>query len=141
MSERTLAIIKPDVVSKGKIGAVITMIEESGLQIDQMTVTWLYSHIWEKFYAEHVGKSFFDGLIEFMDSGPSVALVLRGENAIQRLRDLNGATNPAKAADGTIRRRFGTPDGGPRNAMHGSDSPESFERELELLFPQMYYGN
>jgi nucleoside-diphosphate kinase len=87
---------------------------------------------WQEFYAEHASKPFFDGLIEAMTSGISIALVLEGENAVATVRRLNGATKPSKAAPGTIRKLYGT--AGPRNAVHGSDSAESARREIRFFF-------
>jgi nucleoside-diphosphate kinase len=123
MSERTLAIIKPDVVSMRKIGAVISMYEEeAGLKIVDMKVVTPVKSKWQDFYAEHASKPFFHDLLDAMTSGISIALVLEGENAVATVRRLNGATKPSEAAPGTIRKLYGT--AGPRNAVHGSDSAE-----------------
>lgn len=133
MSERTLAIIKPDVVSMRKIGAVISLYEEeAGLKIVDMKVISPTKQTWEAFYAEHAIKPFFDGLIEAMTSGISIALVLEGHNAVATVRGINGATRPSEAAPGTIRKLYGT--AGPRNAVHGSDSATSAQREIRFFF-------
>ena len=132
MMERTLSIIKPDAVGKSVIGQIITRFEEAGLNILGMKMVHLSKTQAKEFYAEHEGRSYFDGLTEFMTIGPSVVMVLEGEDVIKRSRALMGATNSPEAADGTIRRDFGTD--GRRNAVHGSDSPETAVREISYFF-------
>ncbi|MFZ4514283.1 MAG: nucleoside-diphosphate kinase, partial [Geothrix sp.] len=121
--ERTFAIVKPDAVQAGHTGEIIAAIEASGLRVVGLKLTRLTPALCQGFYHEHVGKGFYAELEAFMCEGPVVLLVLEGEGAILRWRDLMGATNPAQAADGTLRQRFGTHIG--RNATHGSDKPES----------------
>lgn len=129
----TLAIIKPDAVKAGHIGEIITMIEKNGFHIEAMGLAQLDHDTAEEFYAEHKGKPFFNGLVEFMSAGPIVVIALGKENAVQDWRNLMGATDPKKAAPGTIRALYGKSleEG---NAVHGSDSDEAAERELALFF-------
>jgi len=130
--ERTFAIVKPDAVKDGHVGEILTTIEQSGLKVVGMKLTRLTSALCQGFYHEHVGKGFYADLETFMTEGPVVIMVLEGENAILAWRDLMGATNPAKAADGTLRKRFGANIG--RNATHGSDKPESAKFEVGYFF-------
>jgi nucleoside-diphosphate kinase len=132
MKERTLSIIKPDGVEKGVVGRVITRFEQAGFKIVGMKMVRLSKAQAESFYEEHRGRPYFDGLNAFMVSGPSVVMVLEGEDAIQRNRALMGATNSSDAGEGTIRREFGTD--GRRNVVHGSDSPETAAREIDYFF-------
>lgn len=132
MKERTLSIIKPDGVQKGVIGRVITRLEEAGFKILAMKMVRMSKTQAEEFYAEHEGRPYFEGLTEFMASGPWAVIVLEGEDVIKRYRLLMGATNSSEAAEGTIRREFGTD--GRRNAVHGSDSPETAAREISYFF-------
>ena len=130
--ERTLGIIKPDAVSSGLIGEVIRIIERENLRIVAMKMIQLTGKKAEGFYYVHQGKPFFPTLIDFMTSGPVVPMVIEGENAISRWRTLMGATNPANADKGTIRREFaGSVE---KNAVHGSDSPESADFEIYYFF-------
>jgi nucleoside-diphosphate kinase len=131
--ERTLGIIKPDAVEQRKIGAILSMIEESGLDIIALRMMALSRPQAEAFYAVHRERPFFGELVEFMSRGPVVALVLEGDDAIQRWRKLMGATDPAKADEGTIRKRVGTNVG--ENAVHGSDAPETARVEVGFFFP------
>lgn len=133
--ERTLSIVKPDAIGAGHLGEIIAAYEAAGLRVVAGLVVRLTPELAEGFYAEHKGKSFFDGLIEFMTSGVCTPIVLEGEDAIERVRAINGATNPAEAASGTIRARFGTQV--TRNAVHGSDSAASAAREVGYFFPQL----
>jgi len=126
--ERTFAIVKPDAVKDGHIGEILTTIEQSGLKVVGLKQTRLTPALCQGFYHEHVGKGFYADLETFMTEGPVVLMVLEGENAILRWRDLMGATNPASAAEGTLRKRFGANIG--RNATHGSDKPESAKFEV-----------
>ena len=132
MSEKTLSIIKPDAVVKNVVGQVIARFEEAGFKILAMKMVYFTKAQAEEFYVEHEGRSYFEGLTEFMSSGPSVVLALEREDAIKRFRELMGATNSPDAAEGTIRREFGTD--GRRNAVHGSDSPETAAREISYFF-------
>ncbi|MBP1771156.1 MAG: Nucleoside diphosphate kinase [Holophagaceae bacterium] len=130
--ERTFAIVKPDAVKDGHLGEILTAIEQSGLKVVGLKLTRLTPAICKGFYHEHVGKGFYPELEAFMTEGPVAIMVLEGENAILRWRDLMGATNPANAAEGTLRKRFGASIG--RNATHGSDKPESAQFEVSYFF-------
>ncbi|ABD80692.1 nucleoside-diphosphate kinase [Saccharophagus degradans] len=130
--ERTLSIVKPDAVEKNIIGKVISRFEKAGLKIVAAKMMHLTEEKARGFYAEHEGRPFFAGLVEFMTSGPVVVQVLEGENAIALNRELMGATNPAEAAEGTLRKDFADSVG--RNAVYGSDSPASAEREINYFF-------
>ena len=130
--ERTFAIIKPNAVQDGHVGEILGEIERSGLKIRAMRLVRLTPELCRGFYHEHVGKAFYAGLEAFMTESPVVILCLEGEGAIQRWRDLMGATDPAKAAEGTLRRRFGSSIG--RNATHGSDAPASAAFEVGFFF-------
>ena len=130
--ERTFAIVKPDATQAGHTGEVLTAIEQAGLKVVGLKLTRLTPAICQGFYHEHVGKGFYPELEAFMTEGPVVLMVLEGENAILCWRDLMGATDPAKAAEGTLRKRFGTHIG--RNATHGSDKPESAAFEVRYFF-------
>lgn len=129
---RTFAIIKPDAVAAGNAGAILSMIEKSGFKVKGMRLQHLTLKEAEGFYAVHKGKGFFDELVAFMTEAPVVLLALEKENAVQSWRDLMGATNPDKAADGTVRKLYGTNIG--RNASHGSDSDENATIELAWFF-------
>jgi nucleoside-diphosphate kinase len=130
--EQTLAIIKPDAVKKRIIGKIIAVIEEDGFRITGMKMIRLNKEGAQAFYAVHKGKSFFDTLTEFMSSGEIVAMVLEGENAISRWRQIMGDTDPAKAKAGTLRRIYGFSI--ERNAVHGSDSQQTADWETHHLF-------
>jgi len=132
--EQTLSIIKPNAVKQGHIGEIITMLEQNDLQIKQMYMLKLSKEKATEFYAEHVGKGFFDELMGFMTSGEIVVLMLEGEDAILRYRNLMGATNPNNAEEGTIRAKFGSKEDLSQNAVHGSDCVASAKRELALFF-------
>jgi nucleoside-diphosphate kinase len=129
---KTFAIIKPDAVAAGNAGAIITMIEKAGFKIKGMRLQHLTLKEAEGFYAVHKGKGFFDELVAFMTEAPVVLLALEKENAVQSWRDLMGATNPDKAAEGTVRKLYGASIG--RNASHGSDSDENAAIELSWFF-------
>jgi nucleoside-diphosphate kinase len=133
--ERTLSIIKPEVVRKNKIGAIISMIEEAGLKIIAMKMIHLSKEKAKIFYGVHKDREFFPSLIEYITSGPIVAMVIEGEDAIERLRKLMGSTDPQKAEPNTIRRIFGT--NIQNNAIHGSDSKKTAEFEISSLFPEL----
>ena len=130
--ERTLSIIKPDAVAKNVVGQIIARFENAGLQVVAAKMIHLSQEQAEGFYAEHKERPFFGDLVAFMTSGPVVVQVLEGENAILANRDLMGATNPQEAAEGTIRRDFAQSIDA--NAVHGSDSPASAEREIAYFF-------
>ncbi len=130
--ERTLSIIKPDATKRNLTGEINTVIEKSGLKIiAQKRVRWTRQQA-EKFYAEHKGKPFYKGLVDFMTSGPIVVQVLEGDSAIGTYRETMGATDPEAAKRGTIRKRFALSKA--QNSVHGSDSPASAEREIKLNF-------
>ena len=132
--ERTLSIIKPDAVAKNVIGEIYARFEKSGLRIVAARMAHLSRKDAEGFYAVHKARPFFKDLVEFMISGPVVLQVLEGENAIQKNRDLMGATDPRKAAKGTIRADFAQSIDA--NAVHGSDAPETAATEIAYFFPQ-----
>ncbi|MYD44537.1 MAG: nucleoside-diphosphate kinase [Gammaproteobacteria bacterium] len=137
-TERTLSIVKPDAVAKNVIGEIYARFEGAGLKIVALKMLRLTRAQAEGFYVEHVGKSFFDPLMDYMTSGPICVQVLEGENAVQKNRDLMGATNPQEAAPGTIRADYAaTVDA---NAVHGSDSTASAAREIAYFFaPDQLY--
>ena len=130
--ERTLSIIKPDAVAKNVIGEIYARFEKAGLQIVASKMLQLNAESAGGFYAEHEGKGFYADLIEFMTSGPVMVQVLEGENAVALNRELMGATNPAEAAAGTIRADYANSIDA--NAVHGSDSTTSAEREVSYFF-------
>jgi nucleoside-diphosphate kinase len=131
-SERTLCIVKPDAVAAGRLGPVLEQIEASGLRIVAMRRVRLSVPEAEGFYAVHRERPFFADLVRFMSSGPIVVCALEADDAINRYRKLMGATDPAKADPGTLRRRFGT--NIERNAVHGSDGPETARSEVAYFF-------
>jgi len=135
MSERTLVIIKPDAVQKKIIGELIRRYEQAGYTIRAMQMIHLSQEQAETFYAVHKGKEFYEPLIKFMIEAPCIPMVLEGEGVIQGVRDLNGATDPKDAAEGTIRKDFA--ENGRRNAVHASDSPETAEKEIAFFFSKM----
>ena len=132
MKERTFCIIKPDAVLDRLEGKIIDAILEGGLDIVQMRLVWLDRGAAERFYEAHRGKPFWEDLMTLMTSGPIIAIVLEGEDAVARLRRLAGATNPREAARGTLRRRFGTST--TRNAVHAADSLGSAAVEASQFF-------
>lgn len=131
--ERTLSIIKPDAVSKQLIGIILARFEAAGLKVVELKMRRLTRSHAEGFYAEHKERSFFPHLIDFMTSGPVTVQVLAGENAIERNRQLMGATDPRQAEPGTIRADFA--DNIDANAVHGSDSSAAAKREIDYFFP------
>jgi nucleoside-diphosphate kinase len=135
MSQRTLILIKPDGVQRNVIGEVISRIESKGLKLVALELRTIDADTAHAHYAEHAEKSFFGELVEFITSGPLVALVAEGERAIEAFRALAGATDPVKAAPGTIRGDFALQVA--QNIVHGSDSPESAEREIKIFFPEL----
>ena len=130
--ERTLAIIKPDSVARGIAGEILSTIEQAGFRVRGLRMLQLDRQQAEGFYAVHRGKPFFPDLVEFMTEGPIVVLALEREDAIRKWREAMGATNPAHAAEGTIRKRFGASI--QRNCVHGSDAPETAHFELGYFF-------
>lgn len=135
MSQRTLVLIKPDGVRRGLVGEIVGRIErKAGWKITAMELRTLDRVILEQHYAEHVGKAFYGPLLEFMTSGPAVALIVEGERVIEGMRALAGATDPIAAAPGSIRGDFGTVVR--ENLVHASDSEGSAEREVKIFFPQ-----
>lgn len=132
MSDITFTMIKPDAVQGGHIGAILSKITEAGFKIKALKLTQLTVDDAKKFYAIHSERPFFGELVEFMSSGPIVAAVLEKENAVEDFRKLIGATNPAEAAEGTIRKRFARSVG--ENAVHGSDSDENALIEAQFHF-------
>ena len=133
--ERTLSIIKPDAVRKNVIGQIISRIEKAGLRVIAARMTQLSRKEAEGFYAVHRERPFFRDLVEFMISGPVLVQVLEGENAIALNRELMGATDPKKAAKGTIRADFA--DSIDANAVHGSDGPDTARKEIAFFFPRL----
>jgi len=131
--ERTLSIIKPDAVAKNVIGQIAARFEQAGLAIVAARMMWLSRQQAEGFYAVHRERPFYRDLVEFMTSGPVMIQVLEGENAVQKNRDLMGATDPRKAARGTIRADFAQSIDA--NAVHGSDSPQNAATEIAYFFP------
>jgi nucleoside-diphosphate kinase len=130
--ERTLSIIKPDATKRNLTGAINAVIEEAGLRIIAQKRIWLSEGQAEGFYAVHKERPFFRDLVNFMISGPVVVQVLEADNAVAKYRDVMGATNPANAADGTIRKRFA--ESIEANSVHGSDSAENAAREIDFFF-------
>ncbi len=130
--ERTLSIVKPDGVEKGLIGEVISRFEKEGLKIRALKMVWLTKEEAEGFYAVHRDKPFFSSLTDFMSSGPIVPMVIEGEDAIKKVRELMGATDPSNAEEGTIRRDFAS--SVERNIVHGSDAPETAAFEVSYFF-------
>lgn len=135
--ERTLTIIKPDAVAAHHTGEIISAIEQAGFRVLAMKMVRLSAEQAEGFYHVHKGKFFFDDLVKFMTEGPIIPMALERENAIAELRKLMGETNPEKAAQGTIRKRFGSSI--ERNAIHGSDAPDTAAFELGFFFARMEF--
>ena len=131
--EKTFAIAKPDAVEKNHIGGIIGLIEKNGLRVKAMRMMHMTRPIAEGFYAVHRERPFFGELVDFMTRGPCVVMVLEGEGAIGKWREIMGATDPKKAADGTVRKLFGANVG--ENASHGSDGPDTAKFEIGWFFP------
>ncbi len=136
--ERTFAIIKPDACSRHNAGKILAKIEENGFQVIAMKKIWMTRKQAEGFYAVHRGKPFFNSLTDFMSSGPCVVMVLEKENAIAAWRKLMGATDPANAATGTIRKEFAR--SVEANAAHGSDAPETAAYEIAYFFSALEFA-
>ena len=136
-TEKTLILVKPDGVARGLVGEVISRIEAKGYAIDSLRMLQADRVLLEKHYAEHVGKPFYEPLVEFMMSGPIVAIVASGNRVIEGFRSLAGVTDPTVAAPGTIRGDLARDQGTKvvQNIVHGSDSPESAAREIQIFFP------
>ena len=132
-AEQTLILVKPDAVRRALIGEVISRIERKGFTIERLELKTLDRETAEQHYGEHADKPFFGELVEFITGGPLVAMKVTGENAIDGMRQIMGVTNPIEASPGSIRGDFATIIG--ENLVHGSDSPESAQRELALFFP------
>jgi nucleoside-diphosphate kinase len=135
--EKTLILVKPDGVARGLVGEVISRIETKGYAIDSLRMLQADRALLEKHYAEHIGKPFYEPLVEFMMSGPIVAIVASGNRVIEGFRSLAGVTDPTVAAPGTIRGDLARDQGTKvvQNIVHGSDSPESAAREIQIFFP------
>jgi nucleoside-diphosphate kinase len=132
--EQTLAIIKPDAVSRGLIGKILARVEEQGFRVRALRMVQLSKQTAQAFYQVHAERPFYENLTTYMSSGPVVPMLLERENAIQSLRDLMGATNPQQAAPGTIRRDYG--ENIERNAIHGSDASATASVEIAFFFSQ-----
>src|SRR5215831_3409443 len=130
--ERTFSIIKPDAVAAGHTGAILALLQQSGFKILGMRMTRLSEPQAQAFYAVHSARPFFNGLVKFMTEGPIIVMALEREDAVKQLREVMGATNPANAAEGTIRKLYA--ESIERNAIHGSDAPETAEQELRFFF-------
>ncbi len=135
MSQRTLVLLKPDAVRRGLVGTILSRYEAKGLSIVAMEHRAIDTALSDQHYAEHVGRDFYPGLRDFVTSGPLVAVVLEGDEAVDIVRALNGATDGRKAAPGTIRGDLSLSN--QQNLVHGSDSPESAEREIGIWFPAL----
>jgi nucleoside-diphosphate kinase len=133
--ERTLVLAKPDAVARGLVGEIVGRLERKGLTLVAMELRTLDRSTAEQHYAEHDGKPFFADLVDFITSGPLVALVAEGPRAVEAVRGLMGVTDPVKSAPGSIRGDFALEIG--ENLVHGSDSPESAAREVKLFFPDL----
>ncbi len=134
--EQTLILVKPDGVQRGLVGEVVRRIERKGFVLRALELRTLAREDAEEHYAEHTDKPFFGELVDFITSGPLVAMCVEGESAIPGMRQIMGATNPLEAAPGSIRGEFATEIG--QNIVHGSDSPESAKRELGIFFPGQF---
>jgi nucleoside-diphosphate kinase len=137
--DRTLILVKPDAFARGLTGEIIARFERKGLRIAALKHMTVDEDLAKRHYAEHDGKPFFGELVEFITSGPLVAMVLEGEQAVAAARQVIGATNPIEAAPGSIRGDFAIAVG--QNMVHGSDSPESADREAALFFPELFQGS
>lgn len=133
--EKTLVLVKPDGVKKHICGEVISRFERKGLEVEAIKMIQVPEELAKKHYAEHEGKGFFKDLITFITSGPVLAMVIKGENAVAAVRQINGATDPLKAVPGSIRGDFATSID--ENVVHASDAPETAEREIGLWFPEL----
>ncbi len=132
MPQKTFSIIKPDAVASGKAGKILALLEENGFRIVAARMVRLSQRQAEGFYAVHRERPFFGSLVKFMTEGPVIVMALEREDAVKKLREVMGATNPANAAEGTIRKLYA--ESIERNAIHGSDAPETAEQELKYFF-------
>lgn len=130
--EKSLVLIKPDAVQRGLAGEIISRLEKKGLKIVAMKMLRMDGALAQRHYAVHTGKAFFNDLVDFITSGPVIAIVFQGKNAVEVIRQVMGATDPAKASSGTIRGDFGIDIG--HNLMHGSDSLDNASGEIDLFF-------
>src|ERR1700728_455975 len=130
--QKTFSIIKPDAVAGGKAGKVLSLLEDNGFRIVALRMTKLSRSQAEGFYAVHRERPFYASLVKFMTEGPVIVMALEREDAVKKLREVMGATNPANAAEGTVRKRFATDI--ERNCIHGSDAPETAAEELKFFF-------
>ena len=135
MTQRTLVLLKPDAVRRGLIGNILARFEAKGLTIVEMEQRRITTELADQHYAEHVDRDFYPPLRAFVTSGPLIAAVLEGDEAVEVVRAINGATDGRKAAPGTIRGDFSLSNR--ENLVHGSDSPESAEREIKIWFPDL----
>lgn len=133
--ERSLVLIKPDAVEKNLIGRIIDSYEEADLKVVALKMGKVTKEVAGKHYKEHQGKTFYDELIKYITRGPLCALIIEGENAIKKVRGINGATDPSKAEDGTIRKLYA--ESKTENCVHASDSIESANREISIWFPEV----
>lgn len=133
--ERTFSIIKPDAVKSGKAGLVLAKLEEHGFRVLGLRMVHLSKETAERFYGVHKERPFFGSLVTFMSEGPAIVMALEREDAVKKLREVMGATNPANAAEGTVRKLYA--DSIERNAIHGSDAPETAKEELAFFFAGM----
>lgn len=133
--ERTLILVKPDAFTRGLTGEIIARFERKGLRLAALRQMQMDTGLAERHYAEHEGKPFYGELVEFITSGPLVAMVLEGGRAVEAARQVIGATDPVQAAPGSIRGDYATEVG--QNMVHGSDAPESAAREVALFFPEL----
>jgi nucleoside-diphosphate kinase len=131
--ERTLILVKPDAFARNLTGEIVARFERKGLRLAALQLMTMTRELAAQHYAEHEGKGFYDELVDFITSGPLVAMVLEGESAIRAARQVIGATNPLEATTGSIRGDYATSVG--QNMVHGSDAPESAQREVGLFFP------
>ena len=131
-AQKTFSIIKPDAVSSGKAGRILSLLEDNGFRIVAIKMAKLTQPQAEGFYAVHRERPFFGSLVKFMTEGPVIVMALEREDAVKKLRDVMGATNPANAAEGTVRKLYA--ESIERNAIHGSDAPETAEHELKYFF-------
>ena len=133
--EKTLVLIKPDAVEQNIIGRIISFYEDEGLKVSALKMEQVDRKIAEEHYKEHYGKSFYNSLIEFITRSPLCALILEGKDCINRVREINGSTNPKEQKEGTIRKKYAK--GITENCVHASDSVESSEREIKIWFPKI----
>lgn len=135
MIERTMVLIKPDGVERNIIGSIISSYEANGLKVKELKLMQATREIAEKHYSQHKGKDFYEELISFITRSPLVAIILKGDNAVNKVRAINGATSPDDAAEGTIRHRYARSK--TENCVHASDTAESAEDEIDLWFPEL----